>query len=126
MTDWTHKEVKIVDIRKLHKLYVISVAGYDIIEGDDPIINVTISDRIFEERLESYFLRPTLNITREDILSVSWDMYITKSYYVKLATEVGNELFERFDQEPNKYYVSFLEISGELSNFDNILNKNKI
>lgn len=110
--DWTHKHVRILDIRKLNKLYVLKIS--------DPMASEVISsslfvkDNIFEERLKSYFLTDMSNISRDHIMSVGWNMYITKGYYIKI-NESGN--IEKFWHDPDKWYVSYLEIDGPLASF---------
>jgi len=120
--DWTHKGIHVEDIRKLTKLYVIKI--------NDPNIEVPVNDKfvipsvitsplfvkdtIFEERLKSYFLKDMTKISREDILGVAWNMYITKGYYIKI-NEKGD--VEKFNHDPEKWYVSYLEIEGALGTF---------
>ncbi len=114
--DWTHKNIKITDIRKLNnRLFVISI--------NDPLSSEKINqplfvkEIIFKERLKSYFLKDAYKVTREEILSVDWNLYMTKGYYVKLD-EKGNII--KYDHDPNKWYISFLEIAGDLGNFSSI------
>jgi len=115
--DWTHKNVLITDIRKISNLFVISV--------DDKTItsSLMINEKIFNERLRSYFLKEPNKITREEILSVNWNFYITKGYYIKIQPDSDN--FKRFDQDENKFYVSYLEIAGELSSFQSVYKQSK-
>jgi hypothetical protein len=107
--DWTHKAINITDVRKLSKLYVIKHA----------LINspLFVKDTIFEERLKSYFLKDMNQITRDDILSVTWNMYITKGFYIKI-NEKGE--VEKFPHDPEKWYVSYLEIEGPLGTFSSV------
>ena len=109
--DWTHKQITLTDIRKLNKLYVIKLKE----ELTDPALFV--KDTIFEERLKCYFLKEMSQISREDILSVRWNMYITKGYYVKINEE---KEIEKFHNDPEKWYVSYLEIDGPLGSFSSI------
>lgn len=115
--DWTHKDVEILDIRKLSQLYVISIKSKDI---DKPLF---VKDKIFEERVNSYFLCNSNShiapITREDILGIKWNLYITKGGYIKIQNGEVIEYNEKCD--PNKYYISFLEISGPLGSFESVL-----
>jgi hypothetical protein len=114
--DWTHKTIKIIDIRKLNKLYVISIINpkekHQTV--DQPLF---VKDTIFEERLKSYFLKDLLRVTREEIMSVFWNMYITKGHFIKID-ELGN--VTEFSHDENKWYVSYLEIDGELGSFSSI------
>jgi len=109
--DWTHKEVAITDIRKISSLYIISI--------DDKKITppLLVSDKIFNERLKLYFLKDPFKVTREEILKVKWNMYITRGYYIKVYAE--NEI-KQFPMEENKFYVSYLEISGPLATFQSV------
>ena len=106
-TNWTHEKVKITDVRKLksdkYALYV------DIKEIDTPLF---INARIFEGCLASYYFKHIF--TREDVLNVKWNMYITKGYYIKIQNE---EIEEITREDSQKYYISFLEIAGELGTF---------
>jgi len=119
--DWTHKGIKIIDIRKLSKLYVIRV--------QDPLLAnqiespLFIKDVIFEERLKSYFLKDISQITREDILNVSWNMYITKGYFIKI-NERGD--VDKFSHDLEKWYVSYLEINGALGTFCSVYRDKEI
>ena len=114
--DWTHKGLKITDIRKLKQLVAISVDNKEI-EG-----SILINSDIFDERLSSYFLGSARNVSRHDIMSVEWNMYATKGYYVKQNLMSGDEL-QKFEQNQDRWYVSFLEIAGPLGTFDTILSK---
>jgi len=116
--DWTHKDLSITDIRKLNELYVIKVAlPLYSIEEKEIQSSLFVNEQIFEERLKSYFLKDNVaSISREDILNIHWNMYITKGYYIKLK---DGEITERH-QDPNKYYVSYLEIAGPLGSFCSI------
>lgn len=112
--DWTHKEIKITDIRILSEFFYIFT-----VEGIPGVLLVKRS--IFDERIKCYFLNflnQTPNrVSREEILSVKWNMYITRGYYVKIQPE---ENFQIFEQDPNKYYVSYLDIAGPLGTFQRI------
>jgi hypothetical protein len=115
--DWTHTNVKIIDIRRLYRIYVISINKPD---ADPPLELMTplfVKDVILKERLESYFLKDMYKISREEILSVSWNMYITKGYYIKI-NERGET--EKFEHDLNKWYISYLEIAGLLGSFCSI------
>jgi hypothetical protein len=113
--DWTHQSVEIIDIRKLNKLYVIKIhVGKESL----PITSALfVKDNIFEERLKSYFLKDVSKISREEILSVNWNMYITKGYFVKI-NDRGD--VEKFDHDAEKWYISYLEIAGPLGTFCSI------
>ena len=118
--DWTHKNINILDVRKVNKLYVIIINA---ILYDDLIdIPLFVSDKIFEERLKSYFLKDGCKVTREEILDVKWNMYITKGHYIKILEE-GR--VSKFEHDPNKWYVSYLEIAGPLGTFLSIYNNEK-
>lgn len=113
--DWTHRNVTIRDIRKLNKLYVIKIelpAMYDQID-----VALFVKDTIFEERLKSYFLKDITQISREDILNVKWNMYITKGHYIKIGEDGA---ISEHIQDTNKWYVSYLEIAGLLGSFCSI------
>ena len=120
--DWTHKNVSLLDIRKLNKLYVIKLENQNILPSEDiqfePITSsLFVNERIFEERLTSYFLKDISRISRDEIMNVRWNMYITKGYYIKL-NESGEII--KHNQDENKYYVSYLEIDGALGSFCSI------
>jgi hypothetical protein len=118
--DWTHKSLSIIDIRKLNKVYIIRVNDPNSdIQIESPIF---VKNTIFEERLTSYFLKNISQISRKDILDVKWNMYITKGYFIKI-NDIGE--LEKFDHDPKKWYISYLEIDGWLSSFPTIY-KNKI
>jgi hypothetical protein len=109
--DWTHKDIKIKDIRKLNKLYVIKIEC-SITSLEDA--SLFVNDKIFEERIKSYFLKEMNQVSREEILKLSWNMYITKGYYIKIAEDgtIGEHL-----GDPNKHFISYLEIAGPLGSF---------
>jgi len=120
VTDWTHNQIQITDIRKLQHLYAITIDDEDefmSLNGNSVLIN----ESIFEERISSYFLKHPTNISREDIMKVLWNMHITKGYYVKLR----DGEFIKKELDADKFYVSFLEIEGPLGSFENIINKNR-
>jgi len=109
--DWTHKEISITDIRKINNLYILSV--------DDKKVSppLLVNEKIFNERLKLYFLKDAHRVPREEILSVKWNMYITKGYYIKIYAE---DDVKQFPMEENKFYVSYLEISGPLATFQSV------
>ena len=113
--DWTHTLIQIKDIRKLNKLYVIKI--HDVYANEQIESALFVKDVIFEERLKSYFLKDVSKITREEILSAKWNMYITKGHYIKIS-EKG--MVEKFERDPEKWYVSYLEIDGPLGTFESI------
>jgi hypothetical protein len=95
----------------LNKLYAIYVDAKGI---DTPLF---VNEKIFEERLKSYFLKTC--VSREEILSVKWNMYITRGKYIKID-EFGDVKEFAKDGEEDKFYVSYLEISGPLGSFHSI------
>ncbi len=106
--EWTHKAVKISDVRKVRKFYIISVDDKKI---DSPLF---VDHRIFEGRLNSYYLRDPSSIgdfSRDDVIRVKWNMVINKGYFIKYDHE--NEI-EEVHKDPEKFYISFLEIDGPL------------
>ena len=119
--DWTHKSIEVKDVRKLNKLYVIKTF--------DPKSNIQIEsplfvkDNIFEERLKSYFLKDMQHITREEILGVAWNMYITKGYYIKVDDK-GD--IQKFNNDTEKWYVSYLEIEGPLASFTSVYREKEV
>ena len=124
--DWTHKDLEIIDIRKVNKLYVL-ITGYahkTSAANIEPLLTIPlfVSDNIFEERLKSYFLKDASKVTREEILNVKWNMYITKGHYIKVL-EDGSA--SKFEHDLNKWYVSYLEIAGPLGTFLSVYNNEK-
>jgi len=109
--DWTHKDVTITDIRKISNLYIISI--------DDKKVTspMLVNEKIFSERLKLYFLKEAHRVTREEILGVKWNMYITKGYYIKVYAE---DDVKKFDMDENKFYVSYLEVAGPLATFQSV------
>lgn len=103
--DWTNREVKITDIRKLSEYYIFTI------DTGGEVGPLLVKNNIFEERLKTYFLKEAHRVTREEILNVRWNMYITKGHYIKIQS-FG--IIQTFEMDPNKYYVSYLEISGPL------------
>lgn len=111
--EWTHKDIEIVDIRKLFQLYVIKINCKDI---DKPLF---VNEKIFKDRLKTYFLvNDVNNITRKDILNLKWNLYITKGEYIKIQN--GEAISYNDKCDPEKYYVSFLEIAGPLGSFESV------
>jgi hypothetical protein len=110
--DWTHKEISITDIRKLSEYYIFTI-NYDSI---GPLL---VKNNIFEERLKTYFLKEAHRVTREEILGVKWNLYITKGFYIKIQSGTA----QPFDMDPNKHYVSYLEISGPLGGIESVYKK---
>lgn len=120
--DWTHKGIKIRDVRKIKDFYIISIPDDRLDLDEDEyfpgfIGPLMVKDHIFESRLRSYFLKEPSDISRDDILKIRWNLFVTKGYYIKAA---GNKI-EKFPQSPNKYYVSYLEVDGDLGEFNTIL-----
>jgi len=122
--DWTHTNVKMTDIRKLSEFYIFTIEENSESPkaselGTHPLM---VKDKIFEERLKPFFLKDPLRVTREEILSSKWNMYITKGYYIKISRgEIS-----KFPMDPDKYYVSYLEIAGPLGTFSSICKEKEI
>jgi len=125
--EWTHTDVKITDIRRLSEFYIFTIGisgGTDAMglpaelpsKGEEVPAPLMVKDKIFEERLRPYFLRDAHRVTREEILNVRWNMYITKGHYIKISR---GEM-HKYDMDPEKYYVSYLEIAGPLGTFQSI------
>jgi len=119
--DWTHKNIEIRDIRKVNKLYVLAAIIPEIDENKTVVLFV--KDSIFEERIKSYFLLDQFHndILREKILALKWNFYLTKGYYIKINEK---EEIIQYPHSPNKWYVSYLEIFGDLGEFPGHLNEN--
>ncbi|MCK9447122.1 hypothetical protein M0Q50_09750 [bacterium] len=113
--EWTHKQVSIKDIRKLNKLYVIKINVTDNDKGTQIDSPLFIKDIIFEERIESYFFKDIKLISRNDILNVKWNMYITKGFYIKILYNENKDEIVKNNGDINKWYVSYLDIDGPLS-----------
>ena len=105
---WTHFSISFLDIRLCSKLYVI----YPNIVSDDDIGPLFINKTIFENVINSYFLGK--NYTREEILNLKWNMYITKDYYIKVDNENN---VTKISGIKDKWYVSYLDVSGKLGEF---------
>jgi hypothetical protein len=108
--DWTDKDVKITDVRKLSEFYIFTINTKEI----GPLL---VKSNIFEERLKTYFLKEAHRVTRDEILDVRWNMYITKGHYIKIQSSGTIQIFE---MDPNKYYVSYLEIAGPLGSIQSV------
>jgi len=111
--DWTHILVQTSDIRLLNKLYAL----YIHIDGKNTQgFTVFVNKDIFEDRLNSYFLGKSYD--RNDVLNLEWNMFLTRGYFVKIG-EDGH--IDKYDQEDkNKYFISFLEVSGNLGTFSSV------
>ena len=127
ITDWTHTDIKITDIRKLSEFYIFTVGVSDGTDklgmptelpsnGEDIPAPLMVKDKIFEERLKPYFLKDAYRVSRDEILSVRWNMYITKGHYIKISRGKVQE----YQMDKDKYYVSYLEIAGPLGTFQSI------
>lgn len=115
--DWTHKDVKMTDIRKLGEIYLITI-------DDDKVHSpLKIGEKIFEKRLQPYFLKDPKTITREEIMEVTWNMYLTQGRYIKIDSNNNIEEHNRqFDKDG--WFCSYLEISGPLGSFKSVLKNN--
>jgi hypothetical protein len=113
--DRTHRNINIIDIRKVNKLYVIVVNA--VLYDELTSIPLFVNDRIFKERIESFFLKDISKITREEILGVNWNMYLTQGFYIKVQ-EDGT--VTKFEHDPKKWYVSYLDISGPCGEFTSV------
>ena len=111
--DWTHPNVEITDIRKLSQLYVLTIKSKEI---NKPLF---VKTHIFEDRLKSFFLVDYVDkLSRSDVLTQRWNMYITKGFFIKIRDGIIIKHDEKTD--PDKYYVSFLEIDGALGSFESV------
>ena len=100
---WTHKNVEITDIRKVKKFYIITIK-------DDNIKSPLFVDHnIFDTRVSSFLLKEVFE--RYEILPLRWNMIITKGFFYKVDKD---SVFGKIEKDPEKYYISFLEIDGPL------------
>ena len=104
MIKWTHKKVSIKDIRRVRKFYILSI---DKIEN--PIF---VDQNIFEGRINSYYLRESAEFNRGEVLDVKWNMVIEKGFFYKIDRDADEP--EKVYKDPEKFYISFLEIDGPL------------
>jgi hypothetical protein len=113
--EWTHKDVKVTDIRKVRKFYVISIEDKKI---TSPLF---VQHDIFEGRVNSYYLRGytdftqkevIIQMTREEVINVKWNMVINKGFYIKIVDGKQEPVYK----DEDKFYISFLEIAGPLGN----------
>jgi hypothetical protein len=123
MIKWSHEGTTLTDIRrstrKVYNSYKLDTKpAYDVktlyvitITDDEIKTPLFINDRILEPRLESYFLKKVEDITREEILSLKWNLLITKGHYVKIDK---NGVVTKVDSNPDKYYISYVEVAGPL------------
>lgn len=119
--DWTHKEVRILDIRKLSEYYIFIIAQEDSpikvnVIGEGYYTPLLVKDKIFDERLKTYFLKDAHRVTRDEILDVKWNLFITQGYYIKI---IKGEI-QKFPMDKDKCYVSYLEIAGSLGTFSSV------
>ena len=123
--EWTHHNVRITDIRKTSEFYIFTISVKDDLgtigldsgaKGEEISAPLMVKDKIFEERLKPYFLKEIHRISREEILSVRWNMYITQGYYIKIS----HGSIRKYDMDPDKTYVSYLEIAGPLGTFQSV------
>jgi len=112
--EWTHKDCKFSDIRKLSEMYIFTLEpGLDSDGIKTPLL---VKNNIFEERLKTYFLKDAHRVTREEILGVKWNLFITQGYYIKIAKGETT----KYPMDKDKYYVSYLEIAGTLGSFQSV------
>jgi len=117
--DWTHHNIKITDIRKLSEFYIFTIEEDSKSDKASEVEHhpLMVKDKIFEERLKSFFLKDPFRVSRDEILSARWNMYITKGYYIKISKGQAT----KFDMDRDKFYVSYLELAGPLGSFCSIL-----
>jgi hypothetical protein len=109
MIDWTHKKVAIDDVRKVRKFYILSIEGL--------VTPIFVDQTIFEGRVNSYYLRDnyeTNNVNRHDVLDVKWNLVVTQGFFYKVDRDGPPQ---RIEKDPDKYYISFLEIDGPLGTY---------
>lgn len=113
MIKWTHKEVSIKDIRRVRKFYILSIDLPG--ENHDISTPIFVDQSIFEGRMSSYYLRDnyeTNNVKRHEVLDVKWNMVIEKGFFYKIDRDADEP--EKVYKDPEKFYISFLEIDGPL------------
>ena len=113
--DWTHVSVQVSDIRLGQKLYMLNLNIPKFV--GNPV--VFVNRNILEDRLNGYFLGKEYK--REDVLNLKWNMYLSQGYFIKIDSEGNVEHFMQEDK--NRFYVSFLEISGPLAIFSSVYKK---
>jgi hypothetical protein len=107
ITDYTHKNVKIKDIRlktgkNNDKFFSILVEGID--------NTLHISYDIFNERIKSFFLGKRIDeIDRSLLLTLNWNFIITQGYFYKVTDKA---FIKQESPNKNKFFVSILDIVG--------------
>ena len=109
LTDFTHKNVKIKDIRlksdkvKNNKFFVIIVQGIT-----EPLY---VNYDILNDRVKSYFLGKSVeDIDRSELLSLDWNFIITQGFFYKIIDK--NKIEVQHTVNESKYFVSVIEIAG--------------
>jgi len=115
--NWTHVCLHLTDIRKISEYYLLTISTFG------PATVFTVKDKIFEERLRAYFLTDISKITREQILTVKWNFYISKGEYIKINK---NGEIQKFKMDEDKSYISYLEIEGPIAKFQSIFKEKEI
>ncbi len=108
--EWTHKKIEINDIRKVKNFYILSV-------NDKKITSPIFVDHIiFEGRIKSYFLKNSMHeLDRDNILKLKWNMVINQGYFIKYSEATAD--IEKNYKDPDRFYISFLEIDGPLGTY---------
>ena len=115
--NWTHTDCKISDIRKLSEMFIFTLEPKNtLVEEGGYKVPLLVKNNIFEERLKTYFLKDAHRVTREEILGVKWNLFITQGYYIKIVKGEATQ----FLMDKDKYYVSYLEIAGPLGSFQSV------
>lgn len=113
INDWTHKGIKIKDIRKNFKFYTLLL---DVKDNNGEDIITYVAHNILEEIITSYFMKPMIHITRQEILDLKWNVYLTQGFYIKIDKYSKEATTFYKDNHPNKYYISYLDIETLLAN----------
>jgi hypothetical protein len=117
LTNYTHTNVKITDIRLKRSKEKGSSKDFFAIKVDDVESTMFVNFNIFNDRIKSFFLGKSVNeIERYQLLDLKWNFIITEGYYLKI---IEKDHFEKVYGVPNKFYVSVLEIAGPIGNFEN-------
>ena len=104
--EWTHTKVMVKDVRKVNNFYILDINKKDI---TSPLF---VSTQIFEARLNSYYLNNS-RFTRDEVMGVQWNMVISQGGFYKINKN-GDE--EKTEKDPDRFYISFLDIAGPLGN----------
>ena len=109
--EWTNKNVIFRDIRLIDNFYYITLlneSNSETLYDSSQLITVKFNSTVLNNVLSSYYLVKKDFFARDEILTLKWNLVLTKGFYYKNI----NDSYVEMKKEPDQWYISYININS--------------